>query len=238
MDLAVRETGTGETLVVLVHGVIDRGSTFDGVVEVLADEYRMITYDRRGYGASVTDRPADVDEHARDLLAILDGRRAVVVAHSFGGLVAAGAAIAAPELVASVAFYESVFVWAPGWADRLVPVLAADDPEAAALRLVLGDRVDSLSPSQLERRRQAARAMVAEERAARARVPLYDLAELRMPVLYGSPPPPRMQPVVDYLTACRPDAEVMEFPQDDHFLQRNDPEAFADFVRRAVALGA
>src|ERR1700731_2836522 len=101
MDLMVTESGSGEALVVFVHGVLDRGRSFSRVAEILSPDCRMLWYDRRGYGAS-TDAPgvpADISTHIDDVLTVLDGRTAVVVGHSFGGVIAAGAAVRAPGSV-------------------------------------------------------------------------------------------------------------------------------------------
>jgi len=91
MDLIVTESGAGEALVVLVHGVLDRGRSFSRVAEFLSPDCRLAWYDRRGYGASANASgvPAGIDVHIADLVRVLDGRRAVVVGHSFGGVVAA-----------------------------------------------------------------------------------------------------------------------------------------------------
>ena len=46
---AVTEVGTGEPLVVFVHGVLGHGRSFDRVASVLEGECTMRWYDRRGY---------------------------------------------------------------------------------------------------------------------------------------------------------------------------------------------
>ena len=63
-----------------------------------------------------------------------DGQPAAVVGHSFGGLVALGAAAAAPDLVAAVGQLRGA-----GPVGRLVagpPALLAEDPEGAAERFL------------------------------------------------------------------------------------------------------
>ena len=52
----------------------------------------MLRYDRRGYARSRdVGGPFTMDAHVADLAALLDGRRAVVFGHSYGGNVALGA---------------------------------------------------------------------------------------------------------------------------------------------------
>jgi len=146
MDLAVTESGAGEARVVLVHGVLDRGRSFSRAAELLSPQCRMLWYDRRGYGDSVDAPgvPASIDVHIGDLVAVLEGRRAVVVGHSFGGVIAAGAAVRAPECVEAVVLHESVMGWAPRWDDRMLrKLLWGADPEDAGLRLMLGERYDT-----------------------------------------------------------------------------------------------
>ena len=71
--LRYRTAGEGPPLV-LVHGSATDLTTWDGVVDDLARDHRVIAYDRRGYGVS-THRPVrDHRVHARDLTAVLEQR--------------------------------------------------------------------------------------------------------------------------------------------------------------------
>ncbi len=53
-DRRVRETGAWPSLVLLVHDTLGSGRPFDRVADGLASEFRMLWYDRRGYGESAT----------------------------------------------------------------------------------------------------------------------------------------------------------------------------------------
>jgi pimeloyl-ACP methyl ester carboxylesterase len=234
---AVTESGSGDVLVVFVHGVLDRGRSFDRIADALASECRVLQYDRRGYGAlaGVT-TPVGVDVHMADLVTVLDGRPAVVVGHSFGGVIAMGATVRAPELVAALVLYETSMAWVPGWDDEIMQgVFASDDPETAALRVMLGDRYDSLSDDDRTRRRVDAAAFVAEERSVRTAIPPFDVAEIRAPVVYGRSSPQVMPVIVDHLTNRVAQLEVVTLSGAGHQAHRSDPEAFADLVRRGVA---
>jgi pimeloyl-ACP methyl ester carboxylesterase len=115
-EITVGETGPDDgPLVVLVHGSPDRRGAFRRAVRYLP-ELRVVTCDRRGYGDSAwLEPPARLDDHARDLLDVLDGRRATVVGHSFGANVAMLAATTAPEQFAAIGAFEPSMCWLPGW---------------------------------------------------------------------------------------------------------------------------
>jgi len=120
VELEVTEAGNGDDLVVFLR-----------VAEHLRGDCRMLMYDRRGYGTASSEpvEPVGVDGHVDDLLGLLDGRSAVVVGHSFGGMTAVGAAVRAPELVDAVVVHETPVAWAPGWDDSVVESILADpDP--------------------------------------------------------------------------------------------------------------
>ncbi len=239
MDLEVTELGSGDALLVFVHGVLDRGTSFRRVADQLDGDCRMLWYDRRGYGrsAAVAGVPSGIDGHIADLLAVLDGRRAVVAAHSFGGITALGAAIRAPESVTSLVLYETVTAWAPGWDDRIMQgVLGSEDPEAAGLRLMFGDRLDSMSEDAQARWRPEARVFVAEEASVRTGTPPYDVADLRVPVVYGASDPGIMAPVLEYLGTAIAPIEVVAVPGAGHNAHRSAPDGYADLVRRALAV--
>jgi pimeloyl-ACP methyl ester carboxylesterase len=239
MDLEVTEVGTGDTLVVFVHGVLGRGGSFDRVAAVLASECRMLWYDRRGYGGSPegADAPATIDGHIADLLGLLDGRRAVVVGHSFGGVTAMGAAARVPDSVAALVLYETSVAWVPGWDDGVMSeVLACEDPEGAGLRVMLGDRYDTMSDDEQARRRVDASAFIAEEASVRTGTPPYDVSDIEVPLVYGRSDAAVMPVVVDYLRNRLPRMEVVTLPGAGHHAHRTAPEAFAGLVRRGVEL--
>ncbi len=238
MDLQIVEAGAGEPLVLLVHGVVDRGRSFGPVMELLSGECTVRTYDRRGYGdASGPAVEPDVAAHVEDILTVLDGRRAVVVGHSFGGVPVLGAAVRAPELVDAVVLYETALAWAPGWDDvAMRTVLAAEDPVDAGLRLMLGDRVDTFDPDRMVRWRQLGAAFVAEERSVRIGPPPFDLRAVRAPVVYGAGVADIVRPVIAHLDACVSHVEVFDFPGVGHNAHLEAPERFAAMVRRGIAL--
>jgi pimeloyl-ACP methyl ester carboxylesterase len=236
MDLIVTESGAGEALVVLVHGVLDRGRSFSRVAELLSADCRLLWYDRRGYGTSIDAPgvPASIDTHIADLLTVLDGRRAVVVGHSFGGVVAAGAAARAPEAVEAVVLYESVLGWAPEWDDRMLrQLLWGPQPEEAGLRLMLGERYDTLTAKARARLLPQARAFIAEERSCRAAMPPYDVAGIAVPLVYGFSDGFPVDGMRQYLSAEVPEAEFVTITA-DHNAHRTAPDAFAGLIRRGL----
>ncbi|MCW2522537.1 MAG: alpha/beta hydrolase [Frankiales bacterium] len=239
MDLSVTASGTGEPLVLLVHGVLDNGRSFDRVAELLDSECRLLRYDRRGYGTSADALgvPADADDHVEDLLSVLDGRRAVVVGHSFGGVIAAGAAVRAPELVSALVLYESVMAWVPGWDDRpLRQVLWGEDPEDAGLRLMFGERYHAMTAEQRQRRRAQATSFVVEERSVRGPVPPYEIADLQVPLVYGYSDTFPIAVMQQHLNEVIADVELVAVPGGGHNAHRDAPEAFADLVRLGLRL--
>ncbi|MBX7269230.1 alpha/beta hydrolase [Micromonospora sp. Llam7] len=88
IDLYYEDHGSGQPIV-LIHGFPFNGATWEKVSGPLLDAgYRVITYDRRGYGNSA--RPTfgyDYDTFAADLdvlMAELDLRNTILVGHSMG----------------------------------------------------------------------------------------------------------------------------------------------------------
>ena len=88
IEIFYEDHGAGQP-VVLIHGYPLSGRAWDRQVPALLDAgYRVITYDRRGFGQS--SQPAsgyDYDTFAADLNALLehlDLREAVLVGHSMG----------------------------------------------------------------------------------------------------------------------------------------------------------
>jgi len=87
------DSGTGPS-VVLLHGIASSSVTFDNVIPLLVDRYRVIAIDLLGFGQSPS--PADssytLDEHVGAIHRTLRGLSIrgpiVLVGHSMGGLIA------------------------------------------------------------------------------------------------------------------------------------------------------
>jgi len=239
-DLDVMEMGSGGPLVVFVHGVLGSGRSFNRVAGLLKSECRMLWYDRRGYaGSAGRGEPVGVDRHVQDLVAVLDGRRAVVVGHSFGGVIAMGAAVRAPHIVDALVLYETSMAWAPGWDDEIMQgVLGSEDPEDAGLRMMLGDRYAAMDADERVRRRGDAAAFIREERSVRAGAEPYDVAQIRAPLLYGRSDPAVMPGVLAHLRHEVRHVEVVTVSGAGHHAHRTAPDAFAGLVRRGVELAA
>lgn len=109
--LNYRTVGSGSPIV-LVHGSGTDLSTWDGVIDDLADGHRVIAYDRRGYGQSEHSPVRDHRIHARDLEAVLENvaaTAATVVGWSSGGNVTLAVAASRPELFQNVVVVEPPF---------------------------------------------------------------------------------------------------------------------------------
>jgi pimeloyl-ACP methyl ester carboxylesterase len=113
--LFYQQSGEGPD-VVLIHAVTSNQAVwvFTGLADaVMSAGFRVTTYDLRGHGAS--DRPptgytsADMAADFRALHTALGLEPALVVGHSFGGVVGLHAALLSPECVAGVILSDSFF---------------------------------------------------------------------------------------------------------------------------------
>ncbi|MFD5179924.1 alpha/beta fold hydrolase [Nocardia sp. NPDC058379] len=94
IELAVFEYGRPDGVpVVLVHGWPDTHHLWDGVIALLADDYRVLAYDTRGYGESSAPRAVSayrLDRLATDFFAVIDQlspeQPVHVVAHDWGSV--------------------------------------------------------------------------------------------------------------------------------------------------------
>ncbi len=102
-QIAYDDTGGEGPVVVLAHGFLMDRTMFAPQVAALRASYRVITWDARGFGDTVSDgRPFTYWDLASDCLGLLDHlgiERAVVGGMSQGGFVALRLALTAPERV-------------------------------------------------------------------------------------------------------------------------------------------
>ncbi len=115
----VATLGSGPALL-LLHGWPEYWRTWEPVMERLADRFTLVAPDLRGFGASdKPDGPWGAEEHARDVLALLDAlglERVGLVAHDVGGAVALPLARLAPGRLRAMMLFGFVH---PGIGARL-----------------------------------------------------------------------------------------------------------------------
>lgn len=95
----------GAAPLLVIHGVTNTGARYRRLAEQELGVARVIAPDLRGHGRSTWDPPWSAERHVADLLAVLDAQAigsALVVGHSFGGLLALHLAATAPGRVRGI----------------------------------------------------------------------------------------------------------------------------------------
>lgn len=235
-------------LIALVHGSLDRSAGLLRLSRRLDAQFRVLRYDRRGYGRSAPHPgPYGVDEQVADLVALLAGRPAVVFGHSYGGNVALALADRHPELVRAVGVYETPLSWLPWWPSGTPGRQAASadgDPADAAerfmRRLIGDDRWERLPARTRQARRAEGTAMVAELADLARRAP-WDPAHLTVPALAmrGSDGADHHARSAAHLGEVLVDCRVVTVDGAKHFGPNTHPDAVAaaivELVNRAAS---
>jgi len=242
-------------VLVLVHGSLDRAGSFARVLRRLRDLHTL-AYDRRGYHHSRHLLPVHttLGGHVDDLLTVIDDRPAVVVGHSYGGIIALDAALrpGGPGPILAIAAYEPPLPWlasrsqGPGdpgrRTERRGPQDTGDPGERAErfFRRMVGDSAWERLPDAAKADRRAdGAALAAETDAIRVTEAPFDVAALTVPTTYGrgSNSLPHHRQAVDWLVAHTPAARLVEIAGAGHGAHLTHPDAFATMARETVASG-
>jgi pimeloyl-ACP methyl ester carboxylesterase len=189
LAVAERRVERPEATLICIHGGLDRGGSFARLAR-RTDRFDLVTYDRRGYQGSRDLQPLGLANHVSDLVALADheedGRAIILFGHSFGGVVAFAAAIQNPAISQLVITHEAPLPWILQRNGTGTPL--GDDPELEAekfFRRVVSDGAwERLSELQRESRRRDGPALFDDLASLRARVPLFDFAQLETPAVY------------------------------------------------------
>lgn len=249
--LVGRRTGQGAP-VVLVHGSGGGLDSWDPVAPLLADEFQLWVYARRGYPPSGACRQAKTFAHdVADLAAVLAaaGGSAQVVGGSYGATVALHAARnGVPGIRSLVLFEPPLFAAGPGLEPVLGehrPLVAAGDTRAAA-RVFARDvaRVPGALLDALDRAGGGERDAVRD--AAEAVGSLHDLeamaadgpdlrrwAQVDVPALLvqGADTWDPVPDTMDALAEVLPMVTRALLPGQSHFATHTAPALFADTLR-------
>ncbi len=105
-SLRAGRSGQGSPDFVCLHGLVDRLEIWDALLPALARRGRVLRFDQRGHGESdAPPGPYRREDLAADVAAVVrngEGRPAVLVGHSMGGIVSMATALAHPECVAGL----------------------------------------------------------------------------------------------------------------------------------------
>lgn len=255
-DLAYRDTGTGD-LVVLVHpGYVDHRIFDDQIPALAAAGHRVIAPDVRGHGFSANaSRPFRWADDLGGLLRHLDAGPAVLVGLCMGAAVTTDTALEHPELVRAVAVcgggtsaFEHTDPWTLERAGESARMLAADDVagwiEAFAKNVAGPHRtVDEVDPDAVRRMRDMATHTVSKHTVGETDwyVPLTDpwnrVPKLDVPVLaiHGALDSADGIGMAERLVRTVPNGRSVTIEGTGHFPNLEKPEAFngilLDFLR-------
>jgi len=160
--IAYESRGSGPALVIVLGALADRhAASLQRLVDLLAEEFTVYTYDRRGRGESGDTQPYAVEREIEDIEALIDaaGGRASLYGHSSGGALALLAAAALGSRVRGLAVYDIPYTDDPqgraAWKEYISRLtgLLADGKKGDAVALFL--RITGLSEEEIAGIRQA-----------------------------------------------------------------------------------
>jgi pimeloyl-ACP methyl ester carboxylesterase len=189
LAVAERRVEHPEATIICIHGGLDRGGSFARLAR-RTNRFDLVTYDRRGYQGSRDLGPLELERHVSDLTAVArheDGGRAIIFfGHSYGGVVAIGAAIADESLARLVITFEAPLRWILRRDETREPL--GDDPQLEAekffRRIVSDSAWERLSELERDSRRRDGPALVNDLSSLRAMTPPFDVASLKVPTVY------------------------------------------------------
>ena len=241
VQIYYEEAGSGAP-VLLSHGYSATARMWQGQLDALAGEYRIIAWDMRGHGQ--TDSPDDPGAYSEaatvdDMAAVLDAagvEKAVIGGLSLGGYMSLAFNVKYPERVLALMLFDT----GPGYKN---PVGREGWNETALAR------AKAFEENGLESLGRGAEVRIAQHRsaqglahAARGLLAQFDsriiesLPDIKVPtmVLVGE----NDQPFIgasQYMAAKIPGARLVTLPGAGHAANIDQPEAFNDAVRSFLA---
>jgi pimeloyl-ACP methyl ester carboxylesterase len=178
-----------EATIICVHGGLDRGGSFARLAR-RTEQFDLVAYDRRGYQGSRALRPLSLALNIDDLLAIMRSESArtpvILVGHSYGGVVALGAALAEPSLSQLNLMYETPLPWIVKRESSRAPLSddASFEVERFFRRMVSNRAWERLSEHEQQSRQLDGPALLSDLKGLHDGGTPFDIAQLTTPTAY------------------------------------------------------
>lgn len=246
--IAVTVTGEGRPLVIS-PGALNAAQDWQLFADTLAPHLTTYTVDRRGHGASGDGPEFSIEREQDDIAAVLDlaGPDAILLGHSYGGLVTLGLALLRP-LAGFVLYEPPVPLHGPVGGDAIAPfeqAVAEADLDGA---LTLGTRnFLRMSEAAIEEFRRSpvwsVRASMTPTWAREVRAidafgdDLDRFAAITAPTLLvtGELSPPPLTETSRCLCQVLPHSRIIEIPGHAHEAYLTAPEALAEAILAFVS---
>jgi class 3 adenylate cyclase/pimeloyl-ACP methyl ester carboxylesterase len=257
--IAYYEHGTGEPMLVLMHPVFYGIATFQPLVELLSEEYRIVTIDPRGTGRSDPLPPGyRLRDHAADARAVIGAtgaRHVIPIGTSRGASLAVNMTTAYPGLVERLVLVgpRPISHTAPDLPDaearefhrRIAEMVEAGDVEDAARAFVArvfsepgsGKLIEGFLKGIRQLPREVIRSFFVENDPDRDLRPLLPRVTVPTLVIHGEDD--RLNPfeLGRYIADQIPGAKFYAFPGRGHGLIRTATAQLVQIVRHFIATG-
>ena len=229
--------GDGPALI-LTHGYSSTSAMWEGQIEALSKQYKLVLWDMRGHGKS--DYPADPNAYSEaltigDIAALLDQigtRRAIVGGLSLGGYMSLAFYRTHPERVAALLIIDT----GPGfkkdeartaWNKRAHETAERFERDGLSVLKSLSRERSSVTHRDARGLALAARGMLTQRDASVMEV----LPEIAVPslIVVGADDTPFLA-ASDYMAAKIPGAKKVVIPSAGHAVNIDQPQAFIDAV--------
>jgi pimeloyl-ACP methyl ester carboxylesterase len=238
--------------IVMVHGAMDRATTFDRVRRRYLKEFHTVAYDRRGYASSssLTFSGDAFADHVADLRGVIDdvveqlSVPVVLVGHSAGSNIVMAVAAQRLPAVKGLVVFEPPMPWADWWPGQAggstLAVYEAEGPAAAAesfMRRVVGDRLwEMLPPETKAARRAEGEGLMADLTTLRGRPVQFDHRRITIPtsVGFGEKSLDHQRRLSVETASLIAGSDLIELVGHGHGAHGTDPEGFSGLIHRII----
>ena len=243
----IAAVGSGRAArVVMVHGAMDRATSFTRLMAKLPD-CEVVAYDRRGYGHSrAVEAPGDFAAQVADLaeVAAIGAEPSALVAfgHSLGGDIVLATMQRHPGLFSGAVIWEAPMPWLKFWPNDTASRGAGAKlgPEERAewfMRRMVGDRIWERLPAATRAARRSEGRTLDTDFAYLAHGPVFDPSAITVPVTVGFGGLSRSHQTMAAaeLASSLPFSTIVEIPGSGHGAHISHPGEVAELIRSVVA---